>query len=322
MGKARVGLLCVAAVLVMAGCTTVTEGAPRRAATNEEPLTGAALSDGEVDPCSLTGPAAFEEYGPARMPGVPNLDECRVVVSTKEGGAFVYVGTQMSTATLPDAQDEVADLGRGTTVVGLTDCDMALVLADGVAVLTSAEPSQPGEEISDEIRCGLAEGAARGVFGVLDGERVKYWEPESNSFATVSACDVLDDEKVAQQLGITADQRTRYPAEHQCRWGRAGGDTATAKLDFPVGENIDDVGVPVGLRPEQIGGRDTWVVDASAAQVAVCTAYTSHIPFTLGVGTTEFAALRIAIPVNAGKDVCAVARTLAADAWAALPGGN
>ncbi len=309
-----------AAVLVLAGCTTATDGTPNPAPTTEEPLTAAALGK-DVDPCSLTGPAAFEKYGPTRLPGVPNLDECRVVVSTRQGGAFVRVGTQMSTATLPSAQEEVATLPRGAKIIRLGDCDMALVLADGIAILTSAEPSQPSENVvpAEDTLCGLSEGAARGAFGVLEGGRVKHWTPESNSFATVSACYVLNADRVAQHLGITTDQMTRYPAEHQCRWGRPGGDTATAKLDFPVGESPDDVGVPLAAQPEKIAGRDTWIADAAASEIAVCTAYTAHIPFGLGVGTTEFAALRVAIPINSGKDVCQVTRTLAADAWPQLP---
>ena len=195
---------------------------------------------------------------------------------------------------------------------------MALVLADGLAITATAEPA--GDIVpSDAVLCGLTEGAVRGVFDVLVGDRAKQWTPEPDSFATVPACDVLSGDQVAQQLGITSEQVTRYPAGHQCRWGRAGGDTATAKLDFPVAESLDELGVPAGTPAETIAGRESWVVEAGSADIAVCTAYTKHIAFSLGVGTYEHAALRVAIPVNAGKDVCAVARTLAGAGWPNLP---
>lgn len=326
MGKLRVGLFALATVLVLAGCTTRTGGSPTGAPTgsqgNDAPLTAAALGDEPVDPCSLTGPAAFEEYGTARTPGVPDLDECRIAVTTDEGGAFVRVGTQQTTATLPEAREHVADLGRGATVMQLGNgCDMALVLSDGNAITaTATSQDSTGPVIpSDKVLCGLAEGAVRGVFGVLDGNRVKHWEPSRNSLANVSACEVLSADRVAEQLGITADQVTRYPAGHQCRWGRPGGDTATAKLDFPVGESVTDIGGSYSAPAETIAGRASWVADAGTDDISVCTAYTQHIPFALGVGTSEFAAVRVAIPVNAGKDTCAVARTLAAEAWQKLP---
>lgn len=47
--------------------------------------------------------------------------------------------------------------------------------------------------------------------------------------------------------------------------------------------------------------------------------YTAHGEFGLGEGLREYAALRVVIPISAGRDACAIVRTLAASAWANLP---
>ncbi len=320
MGKVRVGLCVAGVVLVLAGCSTRVGGRPVGSDAPAEALNIDMFDDlSTVDPCSLTGPAAFEEYGIATMPGKPTFDECAVKVATDEGRVTVRLGEWQTEDALPEGRSVVATLDDGTSIVHVgRDCDMALVLGDGGVVLTSVEAS--GTVVpSDDVLCGLTQGAARGVHDVAAGGRVEHWDDlPRNSFGRVAACEVLDDEEVAAAIGDTSARSYVYPAGHQCRWGSAGGETPTAKLDFPVVETPQDAGVPDSAALEPIGGRQSWVVDTTTESLTVCTVLTEHIDFRPGLGTKEYAALRVAIPTG-GVDACTAARTLAGKAWQDLP---
>jgi hypothetical protein len=207
LGKVRVGLLAAAATLVLAGCVARTAGGPERAPAAGEPvrLDYDSLLN-EVDPCSLTGPAAYEPHGTARMPGRPDMDRCRVSVATGEGPVHVWVGQAQTT----DDRTEVTSLGRGATIERFgDDCDTALVFDETSAIIATAEPAGD-EQPSEDLLCALTSGAAEGVFNVLAGDRVKFWTPPSNSFATVSSCDAVDAtllgaEPAVIQLGLLAE---------------------------------------------------------------------------------------------------------------------
>lgn len=327
MGKVRVGLLAAAAALVLAGCVARTGGAPERAPAAGEPvrLDYDTLVN-EVAPCSLTGPAAYEPHGTARMPGRPDMDRCRVSVATSDGPVHVWVGQAQTTDNLPGHRTKVADLGRGATIERFGDgCDTALVFDETSAIIATARPAggeqppgqqpsggQPSaEQPSDDLLCALTSGAAEGVFNVLAGDRVKFWIPPSNSFATVSACEAVPTTLLAEQLGIASPEPTAPPTKHWCQWGDEDGNWAM--LGFPVAESPTEVGVPAGTPAETTASRESWVVPGGT----ICTVYTKHIEFTIGVGTFELAALTVTMPGN--EDPCGAARVLAASAWQNLP---
>jgi len=322
MGKVRVALCAAGVVLVLAGCSSRVGGTPVASDARQEPLNTDVFDDlSTIDPCSMTGPAAFEKYGTAATPGRPSLDECAVRVATEEGRVTVRLGEWRTEEVLPAERDEFAAPDDGTSIVRLgRGCDMALVFSDGLALMTSAEAAGDSEVVpSDTVLCGLAQGAAQGVYDVAAGGRVKHWDDlPANSFGGVDACGLLDTDEAAATIGDTSGTAYFYPAKHQCRWGRAGGDSPTAKLDFPVAESAQDAGVPASATEEPIGGRPSWVVDTTAGNLTVCTVFTEHIEFEPGTGTTEYAALRVAIPTG-GVDACAAARTLAGKAWPELP---
>lgn len=300
MGKARVGLFVMITALVLAGCVS-------RAGPPVAPLAVpvAPYPGDQLDPCSLTGPAAFEPAGIARVPGKPDLDGCQVPVATAEGKVFILVGIQARVAALPEDRTVVAVPGRGATIEQYSEmCDMALVLDAGIAITAHALPADMG--VGNELLCELATGAANGVYNVLAGGRAEFWTPEPNSLATVDACEVLRAETVYQQLNVNGEIE-RFPAGHRCRWG---GTEDWAMVRFPVGENPSEVGVPSGTPSEVIAGRESWVVETGTT----CTVHTRHIEFTLGVGTFEFASLTVSTP-----NACTAARALATQAWAQLP---
>lgn len=322
-------LVALVAIVFVAGCTSGVSGTPSSGggdvAAAKEPLTSANAFDdiSTVDPCSLTDAAAYDDFGEAELPGTPAMDDCTVVVSTDAGGTSVQVGPLQPVDLLPDDRREVADLSRGATIVQASTssgsvCAMALMFADDVVLMSTAQ-AEVLDTVSDTTLCGMAESAARRAFDIVDDGEVGYWEPAESSLARAPACELLDAEQVAGQLGITTDVMTSYPALHQCRWGRTGGDTATAKVDFPVGATRSDVGVADSAVGEAISGRETWVSNAEAGEILVCDAITEQGEFGLGEGLREYAAVRVVVPVTSGKDPCAIARTLATSAWANLP---
>jgi hypothetical protein len=317
MGKARVGLCVAAAALVLAGCVARSGGAPERAPATGAPVTLPHEMGAQVDPCSLTGPAAYEPHGTARMPGRPDMDSCRVPVATDEGPVYVWVGEQSTTRLLPRDRTDLADLGRGAKVVRYGDgCDTALVFDKGVAITAMAVSA--GDEVpSEDLLCALARGAVVGVFNVLANDRVKLWRPAPNSLATMPACAMVPTGLVTEQIDIpSASEPTSPPAAHWCRWD--GKDENQAELHFPVAESPAEIGVPDGVPVETIAGRESWVV----AGRVTCTVYARHIGFALGVGTFEFAELSVTFPEAGFPDVgdpCVAARTLAASAWEHLP---
>lgn len=314
MGKVRVGLFVPVAVLVLAGCVARVGGAPDHAPVTDIPLTSDAFGYentwDRVDPCSLTGPAAFEPYGTVRMPGRPDMVECQVSVATDDGRVVVRLGRLLTPDLMPADRTEVTDLGRDTHVVRLGDtCDAALVLADGMAVAVTAAPVVDSAQPSQEVLCGLTLGAAEGIFNVLAGERVKHWTPAANSLASLTPCEVLPRTFVAQQLGIPAAEPTLATDGDWCRWGREDGVSAT--LSYPVAESLAHLGVPAGTPAELIADRESWVVASDAG----CSVYVEHIEFEPFPDTFEHAALHVSVP----GDDCVVARTLAGNAWEHLP---
>ncbi|MFI7680203.1 hypothetical protein [Actinophytocola sp. NPDC049390] len=315
MGKVRVGLCVAATALVLAACTAGVDGTPVPA--GEAPLTAAALGDlTSVDPCSLTGPAAFADVGSARMPGMPTFDDCRVTVAAPDGHAYVWVGLLRDATTLRDDLEPRDRPGRGTTIGSLGGtCDAALVLTDGLALTAWAEPAY-GSPLDDTTLCALTEGALRGAYQVLDGGRVEHWVPPVSSLAVLDACDVVMIRHVQAALDLDAVDETPFPAGHRCRWGAPDRDSPGVDVEFRVAESAEDVGVPAGTDAELVGGRATWLVEHTDR---TCTAVTEHVQFAPGAGTHEYALLRVVTAPRRGRDGCAAAKQLAERVWPELP---
>ncbi len=318
MRKVRVGLCAAVAALVLAGCTAGVDGRP--VPGDDEPLTSAALGElTTVDPCSLTGPGAFDGFGSARMPGMPTFDDCRVTVAVDGGHAHVWVGLLRDSATLRDGLTTVDRPGRGTAISSLDGtCAAALVLADGVALTASAEPAY-GSAPDEYTLCGLTEGALRGAYRVLDGGRVDHWVPPVSSLAVLDACDVVMIRHVQAALDLDTVDESPFPAGHRCRWGDPDGDPPGVDVEFRVAESPAGAGVPAGTGAELVGGRGTWLVEQSDGDWVTCTAVTPHVEFAPGSGTHEYALLRVVTAPRRGRDVCAAARTLAERVWPELP---
>jgi hypothetical protein len=309
MGNARVALTVTVTALVLAGCVARSGGMPKPATADGRAIGLDYPSSGdELNPCSLTGPAAFEPYGTAVMPGLPDLDNCRVRVTTDQGAVFVWVGEQTLTQRLPDGATEIADLGRGARILRVGDtCDAALAFDTDHAILATVTPA--GQESPPrDVLCALTRGAAEGVFNVLAGGRARFWTPPPDSLANLDACETLSWPLVAGQLGLDHEEPTKPVTGHRCEWGAT--EDTQAVLAFVVAASAD-------LRPtdppETIAGKESWVVAAGAS----CTVFTGNIEFGLHPDSDEFTALTVTMTTTG--DPCAAARTLAADAWPKLP---
>lgn len=323
MGKARVRA-CVAAVMLLAGCSAPDggpgrpTGPPAAVAQRAGPAVAGAVYGAlnQLDPCGFVVPAAFEPYGVARVPGRPDMDDCHVTVDTDEGTATVRIGTVRSPVDLPNEERTTfADLGRGVTVQQLPQgCDMLVVPGGGFVVSVTVD-LPTNEDLSDETRCYLAYGGALGVFEVLATGEVRHWAPAPNSFAALGACTLLAENLVSEQLDqpvLAKESLTR----HSCAWNKGG--SPSAELYFPVARSTAEAGVPPETPYFWLGGRKSWVVPERVEDRYSCTVYTQHIAFGPGEGTFEFAALRVWWWQDSDER-CDVARELAADAWARLP---
>lgn len=324
MRFARFVLFVLTAGVVLTSCSTSVEGVPSDDGRPNSRLTADELGDLRViDPCSLTGPFAFDDYGKTKMPADPTMDACRITVTIDDEDAVIELGLLQHVDALPSGRRDVQRLTRGASIVEVPTqvsgaCSMALLLADDTAMSATAT-AELVDTVPQETLCTLAQAGAEGIFHAVGNNLVRHWEPAHNSLARVSACGLLPADTVATQLGITADRVNLYPAEHQCRWGQSGGDTATVKLDFPVGNSPNAAGVSDATPGEPVAGRPTWVVANSTSKILVCTVATEHIPFGLGRDLREYAVLRVSVPVSSGKDACVIGRDLASSAWAQLP---
>lgn len=318
MGKVRVGLCVAAAAVLLAGCTAGIIGMPTPA--DDAPLTSAALGElTSVDPCSLTGPAAYADVGSARMPGMPTFDDCRVTVAVDGGHAYVWIGLLRDSATMRDTLHTLDRPGRGTTIGNVRGtCDAALVLADGVALTAWAEPAF-GSAPDAYTLCALTESAVRGAYQVLDGGRVEHWVPPVSSLAVLDACDVAMIRHVQAALDLDSVDESPFPAGHRCRWGDPDGDPPGVDVEFRVAESPEGAGVPAGTSAELVGGRGTWLVEYTDRTWVTCTAVTRHVQFAPGTDTHEYALLRVVTAPHRGFDVCAAARSLAEHVWPELP---
>lgn len=327
----RFAVSLLVAGLVVTGCSAGVSGTPASRQDTTGPFTAQrAFGDPRtVDPCSLTGPFAFQEHGQAQMPAKVTMDECHVTVLVGEGGdankVTVELGLLRHVDTLPSGQRELRALPGNAAIVEVPtqitgSCVVALRLADDIAVSATAE-AELVDTVPSTTLCALARSGAEGIAEVARTNRVRHWEPPHNSLARQSACGLLPADDVASLLGIT-ERVSLYPAEHQCRWGRSGGASATVKVDFPVGSDEGVAGVPGGTPVEELGGRPTWVSQAGTGDIDTCTLVTQHIAFAPQRGEVEFAALRVAVPTSEGKDPCAIGRQLTDYAWPRLPAGD
>lgn len=267
----------VLAGLLLAGCASGVTGNAASDEGQRGPLTArAALGDlSTLDPCGYLGGDAFAKHGEVTS-RVADLDECTYLVAVETGDVTVRVGLLDVFTQLPQGTRENRTLPRDAAVYALphneNGCNRALRLADDVAISVLASASN-AEDAAQPWMCDLADDGVNGVFGAVRDGKVEHWEPSSDSFAEIPACEVLPDEEVAALPGVGPGRVTPSPSGHQCRWGHEGGDTPTAVLRFTAGERADKVAASAQAEP--ISDRMTWIEPITGA--GVCFATIEHV---------------------------------------------
>lgn len=329
-GSRRWGGPAALLLVALAGCGSVTTAGEATHRGDGTPLTLAAL--GEVrtlDPCGLADATAFAEHGDARPIRREWLDDCSYAVTIGDANARVDLGLVRTAEDMPDEDEtrRVSTLGRGAGILRVTDgeddaesptCELQLVLSDGAGIEVRTGELDSGSDLGQVTLCAVARTGAEAVYRTLDAGEVTHWDPPADSLARVPACSLLAAADVAERIGVAPGETTRLPGEHQCLWGRPGGDSPNAQLDFVLGELSDyQVG---GGATETIRGRKTLVLGSATESVNGCTLVTEHADFARAVrGERELAAVRVLSTDPKGKP-CETGRALARRAWPKLPG--
>jgi hypothetical protein len=335
----RTPLVTVAAISVLAGCTTTDDEAP-------EPTTSVLGDLATIQPCGLISPGVFDEFGSAEFGEPESLDYCTVVVTPDSAGTVslrrdvaedvaeevtITVGQLVRPSDvqyLPtDKLEDVADSIHTTRPDDRGDsCSQALVFAEEDLALTvrsrlpvTAEPTPT----CDLVTAGMA----KVVEVVLAGE-VEHRSPAPNSLVPLDPCDLVDDETVTALPGFAEARRVDSPGRHQCRWRTP--DALKATVTFGV--------APPPRLPESLDGNSDPLAGRPSVTIPFtvsCTVETGHTPFDEVDGATGFVeTVEVYADTPRGQggltdrsdetdqadDSCAGAVAIAGALWPRLPG--
>jgi hypothetical protein len=284
----RTPLVSVAAVAVLAGCTT--SGESSNAAARD-------LGDlATIQPCSLTGLEVFAEFGSAEFGPPESLDYCTVVV--KPGGSetvsvtrnvaeavTIMVGELARPSADPflptDKLEDVTDSIYTTQPddVGVS-CWQTVVFAEedlALSVRSRMSPTASPVPTCDMVAAGIAK-----VVEVILAGKVEHRSPAPNSLITLDPCDLVADETVTALPGFAEARRVDSPGRHRCYWQTStGADGLRVGVTFGVAQppepptSVDGNADPIAGRPSVTTYTDRF-----------CGVETGHIPFDEVAGAT------------------------------------
>lgn len=290
-------LVLVAAIGFLAGCTSGFGEASKTAAL--------LLGDfSTIEPCSLTDPEVFAEFGNVEFGQPRSLDFCAVVIKpnadpdadvTIEVGELGRANADYLETPLPRKLEYVADSIYITELDdrGGDSCWQMLVFEEEDLTLSVRGGFGYGRgygygEVAPVSPCDLvAAGMAKAVEVVL-AEKVEHRSPEPNSLVSLDPCDLVSDETITTLPGFAAAQRTESPGGHQCRWH-----TPSAPPDGPLRVTVTfDVGkMPKSLESQGIPSKSSTIAGRPAVALPMveksCRVETGHIPFDEVEGTTD-----------------------------------
>lgn len=330
----RTPLVAVAAVSVLAGCTTG-GGASNTAAR--------VLGDlATIQPCSLTSLEVFAEFGSAEFGPPESLDYCTVVV--KPGGAetvsltrnvaeevAIMVGELARPSADPflptDKLEDVTDSIHTTRPddVGVS-CWQTVVFAEedlALSVRSRMSPTALPVPTCDMVTAGMAK-----VVAVILAGEVEHRSPAPNSLIALDPCDLVPDETVTALPGFAEARRVDSPGRHQCLWRTStGADGLRIRVTFGVAQppelstDADGNADPIAGRPSVTTYSDRF-----------CGVETGHIPFEEVAGATglvETVAVDADVPLGQGNPAdrldetdpaaCEGALSIAKALWPRLP---
>lgn len=294
----RTPLVVVAAVAILAGCTTGDDGSRNV----ERDLGDLAM----IQPCSLTDPEVFAEFGAAEFGAPESLDYCTIVVKPGASGTAsfrrnadaaeevtVMVGELLRPSDgipfLPtDKLEDVTDSMYTTKPDDIGgSCWQTLVFAEADLVLSvrsRISPSAQPVPTCDMVTTGMAK-----VVEVIQAGKVGHRSPASNSLVSLDPCELVADETITALPGFAEAQRVDSPSRHRCYWRTStGADGLRLKVTFGVAElpeSRETLGSDVDT--ELIAGRPS-VITYIGSSSGLCTVETGHIPFEEIEGETGF----------------------------------
>lgn len=322
-------VVAVVAVAVLSSCTAKVSGTPVAGATlppeQPEVISSALAFDDDlttVAPCSLTDPSVLESFGSAEFAAPESLDYCAVSVKPSAGGdVLILVGELGEQSEVPELVGKRVKELEGGLWVGQRDdtpsyCTQLLVFPDEVTMAVQGITVDGG----DTDTCPMVEAAMDHAVEVILEVGVEHRDPADNSLVTLDPCSLVEDDVIAELLGVPVRQARSFPAKHSCFWD-TGGDV-TVRLQFvagPVPTPNDRPGAnadPVADRPTVTNPLDE-VGDAS-----YCSVETGHIPFEEVDGMdamVEVASVYVRMPKGQVADGCRAAATVAQLVWPKLP---
>ncbi|HEX6355598.1 DUF3558 family protein [Actinophytocola sp.] len=319
--------LVAVAVAVLAGCTT--SGDATRV-----------LGDlATIQPCGLTDPEVFAEFGSAEFGPPESLDYCTVVVKpgasetdslTRKAAeeVTIMVGELARPSADPflptDKLEDVNDSIYTTKPddVGVS-CWQTLVFAEedlALSVRSRMGPTAKPVPTCDMVTAGMAK-----VVEVILAGKVEHRSPAKNSLIALDPCDLVSDETVTALPGFAEARRVDKPNRHQCYWRTPGMDGPGVKVTFGVAKPPEPSNDFDG-NSDPIAGRPSITTDTGG----FCTVETGHIPFEEVMGTTglvETVAVDTDVPSGRGDDendqadspACEGALAIARALWPRLP---
>lgn len=328
-------LVVFVAALALSGCGHSagtgggsTSGAPKSGPastvppTTVQPGSSAELGDlSLLDPCSLTRPETFGQYGRAAQGRPVSLDYCVTTIDTPDGAHLEIASGELRRI------DPATDLA-GQNVVPLGplqlvqpplqqgECSRPLVFTDHVALETRVDLFV-GDTPLD--LCAVAEAAARQTADTIAHHAVQHRNPARNSLARLDPCRLLPDTALGRVPDFAGKAPVGSPGGHQCVWGGQQPKEPRMRLLFGAGDPPavhDDTATQ-----EKIVGRDTVITRiGGGAGPALCTVETAHIPFgPTGSGSVELATVVVVLPSGDMNQSCADGRTVAEAVWPTLP---
>ena len=276
----------VAAIGVLAGCTTSVGEASKTAAL----LLGDLAT---IEPCSLTDPEVFAEFGDAEFGPPEALGHCAVLIKPNAGEPVTITVGELGRPTadyrgtpLPSELEDVADSVYTTQLDDRGDsCWQTLVFEEEDLTLDVVGRNGFGVDSPISTCHMVAAGMAKVVEVVLAGE-VEHRTPEPNSLVSVDPCDLVTDETVTALPGFAAARRTDSPGGHRCRWNLPPGpERLSVSVYFGVGTiptSRDYRGLPI--TSSTIAGRPSIILPIGDSS---CTVETGHIPFDEVEGATD-----------------------------------
>jgi hypothetical protein len=325
----RPRFLVIALVGVLTGCSSTVGGLPLPATTLDEPptLTAEVLGDlPTVEPCTLTDPEVFSEFGEAEFAQPESLDYCAVSVRPEASSEVVVTVGEFGRLSEDSGLEgrRLRDVDEGVYLAQPDSeprfCTQVLVLAEDDLTLKVV-----GSVLSGTVdpTCDLVAAGMDKVIEVLEEGGVGHRFPDPDSLVTIDPCDLVSDRTVTGQRGFASATRRDTPSGHRCSWSTSTGpDRSTVTVVFGAG-TMPEVFPRAESNTDPIAGRPTVTNLTTAGDTAAfCLVETGHIAFTEfedQLGIVELVSVFARVPTARRALACPAAVAVATELWPKLP---